>query len=83
MGFITKTLRPIVLQLLLAIGFCSGSFGQNFDYHRDFDAYLSRSTDPGSPFFYGSLLTRFEAGDSTLESKDILHLLIGSRLNRL
>ena len=77
MHSIPKRLRSGLLQLLLVIGFCAGSFGQEFDYHRDFDAYFSRSIDPASPFFYNNLLERFEAGDSTLQSKDILHLLIG------
>lgn len=77
MNFFKNSSIRVICCLLFFLGISMASFGQNFDYQKDFDSYLGRSQDPASPFFYEKLLERFNAGDTALQSKEILHLLIG------
>lgn len=72
-----KPKNLLFLLWFISIGFSSPLLGQNFSYEQEFDEYLSRSEDPQSEFFYEHLLLRFNQGDTTLNSRDILHLLIG------
>lgn len=59
------------------LGLSIVTFGQNFDYQKDYASYLSRSNDLESPLFYSKLLSRFTEGDTSLQNREILHLLIG------
>lgn len=69
--------RAFAYILPVFLGLSIATFGQNFDYHKEYDSYLSRSNDSESPFFYPKLLSRFVEGDTSLQSREILHLLIG------
>ncbi|MDX5339874.1 MAG: DUF4919 domain-containing protein [Cyclobacteriaceae bacterium] len=69
--------RTLSCALFLWIGISFPITAQNFNYEQDFEDFLTRAQDPQHEFFYPSLLARFNQGDTTLNSRDMLHLLVG------
>jgi hypothetical protein len=68
-------MRNILTILMIAI--FGLSYGQDFDYHRDFEALLMKSKDSSSTYFYSRLLERFNKLDRTLTNKEMLAFQIG------
>lgn len=50
---------------------------QKFDYQKDYNTILEQSKKKDSPFFYNSLLKRFQLNDTTLTDKEVLAFMIG------
>lgn len=57
------------------------SFGQEFNYNRDYKDILAQTLDEKSELNYDKLLVRFNANDTTLTSPEVLALLIGFTVN--
>ncbi|GMQ25559.1 hypothetical protein Aoki45_22410 [Algoriphagus sp. oki45] len=72
-----KITRALFFIPCLWIGISFSIRAQNFNYQQDFEGFFNRSQDPKSEFFYSTLLERFNQGDTALNSREILHLLIG------
>lgn len=53
-----------------------------FDYHRDFQYYLSESSKPESQYNYETLLNRFHNEDKSIKNNEIIALLIGFTNNQ-
>ncbi len=53
-----------------------------FDYHRDFQYYLSESSKPESKYNYETLLNRFQKEDKSIKKNEIIALLIGFTNNQ-
>ncbi|GMQ30068.1 DUF4919 domain-containing protein [Algoriphagus confluentis] len=69
--------RALVCVPCLWIGISFSITAQNFNYQQDFEDFLARAQNPNNEYFYSTLLARFNQGDTTLNGREILHLLIG------
>ncbi|WP_118973919.1 DUF4919 domain-containing protein [Taibaiella koreensis] len=67
----------LLLCFVWAIAPAALLFGQDFDYHRDFKEMLERSKRQSDPYYYPSLLQRFNTCDSNLTDRDVVALQIG------
>jgi len=68
-------MRSALVLLLLTTFYTTQA--QNFDYKRDFETLLAQSKDAKSPYYYPTLLKRFNRADTTLTNKEVLALQIG------
>lgn len=48
-----------------------------FDYHRDFQYYLSESLKPASRYYYPTLLKSFQREDKSIKKNEIIAMMIG------
>ena len=67
----------IVFLLSIAITLSYRGNAQGFSYSRDFPELQRRSLDKTDRLYYPTLLSRFQANDTTLADSEVLALLIG------
>ena len=68
--------KLISLILLLSVCFRIHAQKSSFNYKTDYHAYLKRSKDSTSRFYYAKLKSRLDKVDTTLSANDLLYLLI-------
>ena len=69
-------MRKILLAIICI--FCLSKAGaQNFNYEEDYKKILQRSKNINDSLYYGKLLKRFNANDTTLSNFEVLALMIG------
>lgn len=66
-----------ILTLVLTLS----SYGQEFNYNRDYNVILAQTLDEKSELSYDKLILKFKANDTTLTSSEVLALLIGFTVN--
>jgi len=68
-------MRQIIAVLILTASI--PTYGQEFDYHRDYETILSQTRDTSDALNYDVLLDKFQDNDTTLTDFEVLALLIG------
>ncbi|WP_123910393.1 DUF4919 domain-containing protein [Flavobacterium covae] len=71
------TFKKIFILILFFFSFSNISYGQEFDYNRDFKEILKENQNKSSKLYFKTLLDRFEKNDSTLTNYEVIALQIG------
>lgn len=71
----------LVLIAVISIQYAVAQSWQNKTRKPDYDAIEKTIKDTNSPFFYATLMKRYESGDTTLSTEDYRYLYYGSATN--